>query len=104
MRGSIRRGIGPIPGTVPCPRVNRCNIGEFRISDTYTDHVMIERTVSRISRDHARGIGFTLFLDGDAHLTSTLARNREYRLCRGSILATDLEQPVRVQRQACRSG
>ncbi|CAE6944093.1 AraC family transcriptional regulator [Paraburkholderia domus] len=81
---------------------NRYDIGEFRISDTYTDHVVIERTVARISRDSARGIGFTIFLDGATHSATTLARKREYPLCGGSVLATDFEQPVRLRRQACR--
>ncbi|RDK00783.1 AraC family transcriptional regulator [Paraburkholderia lacunae] len=81
---------------------NRYDIGEFRISDTYTDHVVIERTVARISRDNVRGIGFTIFLDGAAHLATTLARKREYPVCGGSVLATDFEQPIRLQRQACR--
>ncbi|HEX7911919.1 MAG TPA: helix-turn-helix domain-containing protein [Paraburkholderia sp.] len=81
---------------------DRYDIGEFRISDTYTDHVMIERTVTRISRDNARGIGFTIFLDGEAHMATTLARSSEYRVGGGSVLATDLGQPVRVRRQACR--
>ncbi|MFM0213575.1 helix-turn-helix domain-containing protein, partial [Paraburkholderia sediminicola] len=77
-------------------------IGEFRISDTYTDHVVIERTVARISRDSARGIGFTFFLDGEAHAATTLARKPEYLLGGGSVLANDLEQPLRLRRQACR--
>ncbi|RKE39979.1 AraC-like DNA-binding protein [Paraburkholderia sp. BL23I1N1] len=81
---------------------DRYDIGEFRISDTYTDHVVIERTATRISRDNARGIGFTLFLDGEAHLATTLAGSREYRLCGGSVLATHFEQPIRVRLQACR--
>lgn len=40
---------------------DRYDIGEFRISDTYTDHVMIERTAARISRDNARGTIYRLF-------------------------------------------
>ncbi|CAE6763966.1 AraC family transcriptional regulator [Paraburkholderia haematera] len=81
---------------------NRYEIGEFRISDTYTDQIMIERTVARISRDTVRGIGFTLFLDGEAHSTTTLARKHEHLFGGGSVLATDFEQPIRVRRQACR--
>lgn len=81
---------------------DRYDIGEFRMSDTYTDQVVIERTIARISRDNARGIGFTIFLGGEAHSTMTLARKRESTVCAGSVLATDLDQPVRVLRQACR--
>lgn len=81
---------------------DRYDIGEFRISDTYTDNVVIERTIARISRDNARGIGFTIFLGGEAHSAMTLARKRESIVCAGSVLATDLDQPVRVRRQACR--
>lgn len=81
---------------------DRYEIGEFRISHTYTDRVVIERTIARISRDNARGIGFTIFLNGEAHSATTLARKRELTFHGGSVLATDLEQSVRVVRQACR--
>jgi AraC-like DNA-binding protein len=81
---------------------DRYDIGECRISDTYTDHVLYERTVARISRDNVRGIGFTIFLGGEAHMATTLAKSSEYRLCGGSVLATDLGQSGRVMRQACR--
>ncbi|MFL9866536.1 helix-turn-helix domain-containing protein [Paraburkholderia fungorum] len=81
---------------------DRYDIGEFRISDTRTDHVVIERTVARISRDSVRGIGFTLFLDGEAHSATKLGGRPEYLVGGGSVLATDFEQPVRLRRQACR--
>ncbi|RUL70451.1 AraC family transcriptional regulator [Dyella choica] len=81
---------------------SRYDIGEFRISDTYTDSVVIERTIARISRDNVRGIGFTIFLEGDAHSVMTLAKKRESSMGEGSVLATDLDQPVCVMRQACR--
>ena len=81
---------------------DRYDIGEFRISDTYTDRVVIERTIARISRDNVRSIGFTIFLDGDLHVANTPGRKREFALSGGSVLATDLDQPIRVARQACR--
>ncbi|WP_233805302.1 helix-turn-helix domain-containing protein [Paraburkholderia sp. HP33-1] len=81
---------------------DRYDIGEFRISDTFTDSVVFERTIARISRDAVRGIGITIFLDGEAHSAITHAGKRESTLCAGSVLATDLDQPSRVVRQACR--
>ncbi|MBN3753734.1 helix-turn-helix domain-containing protein [Paraburkholderia sp. Tr-20389] len=81
---------------------DRYDIGEFRMSDTYTDHVVIERTIARISRDTARGIGFTIFMDGETHSAMTHATKREYTVYGGSVFATDLDQPIRLQRQACR--
>jgi AraC-like DNA-binding protein len=81
---------------------DRYDIGEFRISDTYTDYVVFERTIARISRDNARSIGFTIFLDGKVHSAITHARKREFTVSGGSVLATDLDQPARVARQACR--
>lgn len=81
---------------------DRYDIGEFRMSDTYTDHVAIERTITRISRDTARGIGFTIFLDGETHSAMTHAARREYTVPGGSVLATDLDQPIRLLRRACR--
>jgi AraC-like DNA-binding protein len=81
---------------------DRYDIGECRISDTYPDHVVYERTVARISRDNARGIGFTIFLGGEAHMATTLVKSSEYRLRGGSVLAVDLGQFARVMRQACR--
>ena len=81
---------------------DRYDIGEFSISDTFTDYVVIERTIARISRDTARSIGFTIFLDGDAHSAMTHANRRGYAFSGGSVLANDLDQPVRVVRQACR--
>jgi AraC-like DNA-binding protein len=81
---------------------DRYDIGEFRMSNTYTDHVVIERTIARISRDTARGIGFTIFLDGETHSAMTHATKRDYTVCGGSVFATDLDQPIRLLRQACR--
>ncbi|MGV2293434.1 helix-turn-helix domain-containing protein [Trinickia sp. YCB016] len=81
---------------------DRYEIGEFRISDTFTDTVLFERTIARISRDNVRSIGFTIFLDGDAHSIITHAGKRESTLFAGSVLATDQDQPSRVMRQACR--
>lgn len=81
---------------------DRYEIGEFRISDTYTDFVVIERTIARISRDNARGIGFTIFMDGAAHSAITHAGKRAFAVGRGAVLATDLDQPTRLARQACR--
>ncbi|WP_248556983.1 helix-turn-helix domain-containing protein [Paraburkholderia terrae] len=81
---------------------DRYDIGEFRMSDTYTDDVVIERTIARISRDAARGIGFTIFLDGENHSAMTHATKREYTVLGGSVFATDLDQPIRLARHACR--
>jgi AraC-like DNA-binding protein len=81
---------------------DRYDIGEFRMSDTYTDRVVIERTIARISRDTARGIGFTIFLDGATHSAMAHATKREYSVCGSIVLATDLDQPIRLLRQACR--
>jgi AraC-like DNA-binding protein len=80
---------------------DRYEIGEFRISDTYTDAVVIERTIARISRDNARGIGFTIFLDDAVHAAITHVRKREFPVS-GGVFATDLDQPTRLARQACR--
>ncbi len=93
-RGQIRQAFACIN--------DRYDIGEFRISDTYTDDVVIERTIARISRDSVRGIGFTIFLDGEAHWATTHARKREFAVHGGSVLATDLDQPTRLVRRACR--
>ncbi|MEM5346224.1 helix-turn-helix domain-containing protein [Paraburkholderia azotifigens] len=81
---------------------DRYDIGEFRMSDTYTDQVVIERTIARISRDTARGIGFTIFLDDQSHSAMTHATRREYIVSGGSVFATDLDQPIRLLRHACR--
>ena len=80
---------------------DRYEIGEFRISDTYTNDVVIEVTIARISRDSARGIGFTIFLDDVAHAAITHARKREFPVS-GGVFATDLDQPTRLARRACR--
>lgn len=95
----------PSPEQVRQPFIcvnDRYDIGEFRMSDTYTDSVVIERTITRISRDTARGIGFTIFLDDETHLAMTHATKREYTVCGNSVFATDLDQPIRLLRQACR--
>src|ERR1700741_1706379 len=55
-------------------RRDRYDNGEFHMSDTYTDRVVIKR---RISRDTAPGIHFTIFLDGESHSTMTHATKPE---------------------------
>jgi AraC-like DNA-binding protein len=78
------------------------SVGEFNFSDTFADFAVVDRSITRISRDSLRKIVFTTYLDGEAHASVTHARDRPSTLTAGSVFAVDLDQPVRLARQACR--
>ena len=77
-------------------------VGEFVLSDTLADYAVVDRTIARISRDSWRSIVFTIYLDGEAHAFVTQAKRCQGTPSAGSVFAVDLDQPVRLQRQACR--
>ncbi|WP_043284344.1 AraC family transcriptional regulator [Paraburkholderia oxyphila] len=73
-------------------------VDDIVITDCWTDELMLERTIARISRDNVRSFAFHVFLEGGV----VPSARRQGELCREGILALDMDQPIRMHRQACR--
>jgi AraC-like DNA-binding protein len=82
--------------------INRYDVGEFTFCDAYTDRITQDRTISRISKDNARGIVFHVFIEGDPGSVVARSRSREGLRCEVGILAVDLDQPLHIVRHGCR--
>jgi AraC-like DNA-binding protein len=82
--------------------IDRYDIGEFLFGDCYTDQITLDRSIARISQDNARSIVFHIFLEGGPESVVAHSARRQGRPCEVGILAVDLDQPLHVQRRACR--
>jgi AraC-like DNA-binding protein len=82
--------------------IDRYDIGEFLFGDCYTDQIVLDRSIARISQDNARSIVFHVFLEGSANSVVAHSDKRRGTACEVGILAVDLDQTVHVLRQACR--
>lgn len=82
--------------------IDRYNAGPFRLTDCSSDALLLERSLARISTDNVREFGFHLFLDGGVEPAADFYPQRGAAPSRGSIVAVDLSQPMRMQRSACR--
>jgi AraC-like DNA-binding protein len=83
-------------------RMDRFDVGKVVFTDCSTDALLLDRSITRISRDNFRCFAFHVFLEGGAQPVAVHASKRRSSPCRGGILALDLDQPIRMQRHACR--
>lgn len=74
--------------------------GDFAFSDCYSDAVTLERTIARISQDHAHGIIFHIFLGGLASSVVSRSSRRRGAPTEVGVLAVDMDQPLHVSRLA----
>ncbi|QGZ57255.1 helix-turn-helix domain-containing protein [Paraburkholderia acidiphila] len=82
--------------------IDRYEVGDLVFTDCRSDLLVLERSQARISTDRVRGFVFHVFLEGAVENVVTRASQRDSMPSPASVLALDLNQPIRMQRQACR--
>lgn len=82
--------------------ISRYRIGQRLLTDCSSDAVLLERSVARISMDDRRDYAFHVFTEGGLDDLQGTSLNRSQAQPRASIVLLDMNQPVRMQRTACR--
>ena len=82
--------------------IDRYQVGELVFTDCRSDPMVLERSLARISTDKVRDFVFQVFLEGGVEDVAVRTSRRDHTPSVASILALDMNQPVRMQRQACR--
>jgi AraC-like DNA-binding protein len=82
--------------------IDRYQVGELVFTDCRSDLIVLERSLARISTDRVRNFVFQVFLEGGVENVAVRTSRRDPTPSVASILALDMNQPVRMQRQACR--
>ncbi|WP_414449338.1 helix-turn-helix domain-containing protein [Burkholderia sp. 22PA0099] len=76
--------------------------GDLRFTDCLTDPVLQARSSARISTDTVRDYVFHIVVEGHVETTTGLYPKRKSMQSTPGILALDLNQPMRMERSACR--
>jgi AraC-like DNA-binding protein len=82
--------------------IDRYQVDELVFTDCRSDLIVLERSLARISTDRVRDFVFHVFLEGAVENVAVRTSRRDPTPSAASILALDMNQPVRMQRQACR--
>ena len=83
--------------------IDRYDAGGLVFTDCRSDAMLLERSLARISRDQVRNYAFHVFLEGGVDDLAVHASPRRHGApSAASILALDMNQPVRMRRSACR--
>jgi len=82
--------------------IDRYDLGTGRFTDCLSDGLVLDRSVARISTDTQRDYVFQVFTAGGIDSVGRGGLSRSERHSPTSIFAIDLNQPVRMQRSACR--
>ncbi|WP_321962021.1 AraC family transcriptional regulator [Paraburkholderia sp. J7] len=82
--------------------IDRYAVNNLVFTDCRSDLLVLERSQARISTDRVRDFVFHVFLEGGVENVVTRASQRDSTPSPASILALDLNQAIRMQRQACR--
>lgn len=82
--------------------IDRFQVGELVFTDCRSDLMVLDRSIARISTDRVRDFVFHVFLEGGVDNIAVRAASRESNAACARILALDMNQPFRMQRQACR--
>jgi AraC-like DNA-binding protein len=82
--------------------IDRYQVGDLVFTDCRADLVVLERSQARISTDRVRDFVFHVFLEGAVENVAVRGSQRDPKALPAAILALDMNQPVRMQRQACR--
>ena len=82
--------------------IERFVVDDIVFTDCWTDELLLERTIARISRDNVRTFAFHVFLEGGVEPLVVHSARRRGEFCREGILALDMDQPIQMRRQACR--
>lgn len=81
--------------------IDRYQVGDLVFTDCRSDSMVLERSLARISVDKMRDFVFHVFLEGGISNIG-LPRRREDTPAVTRIVALDMGQPVRMQRDGCR--
>jgi AraC-like DNA-binding protein len=82
--------------------IDRYQVGELVFTDCRSDLMVLERSLARISTDKVRDFVFQVFLEGGVENVAVRTTQRKSTPLVASVLALDMSQPVRMQRNACR--
>ncbi|WP_322032597.1 AraC family transcriptional regulator [Paraburkholderia sp. J76] len=82
--------------------IDRYQIGDLVFTDCRSDLLLLERSQARISTDRVRDFVFHVFLAGAVENVAARGSQRKSAPSSASILALDMNQPVRMQRLPCR--
>ncbi|MEM5310806.1 AraC family transcriptional regulator [Paraburkholderia sp. JHI869] len=82
--------------------IDRYQVGDLVFTDCRSDLLMLERSQTRISTDRVRDFVFHVFLEGAVQNVTVRTSQRDSAQSPASILALDMNQPIRMQRLACR--
>jgi AraC-like DNA-binding protein len=82
--------------------IDRYQVGRLTFTDCRSDLMLLERSLARISVDKVRDFAFHVFLEGGVENIAVPTNRRYSTDSVASIVALDLGQPVRMQRNACR--
>ena len=82
--------------------IDRYQIGPFTLTDCRSDLLLLERSVARISTDTHRDFMFQVYLEGTVENVSVRGSGRAGAPSVANVLVLDMNQPVRMQRNACR--
>lgn len=95
----------PAPGQTEEPfhgEIDRYQVGDYLFTDCISDALLLERSIARISTDNKRDYVFHVFTSGRIE---TLHSGKTYHANAhggASIVALDLNQPIRMKRSDCR--
>ncbi len=82
--------------------ISRYDLSDRRLTDCVSDSLVLERSVARISTDNHRDFAFHIFIRGSNDWLESQNLKGQRLESPASILVLDLDQPVRMQRGACR--
>ena len=82
--------------------IDRYQIGPFTLTDCRSDLLLLERSVARISTDTHRDFMFQVYLDRTVQNVSVRGSGRAGAPSVANVLVLDMNEPVRMQRNACR--
>jgi AraC-like DNA-binding protein len=82
--------------------IDSCRIKDVMFLDSRTDPVLQARSVARISTDNMRDYVFHVLMEGCIETATGLYPQRKAMQSVPGILALDMNQPMRMERPACR--
>lgn len=105
-RESVGHIIDVLPSAAQAKRpfsasIDHYAVGDVTFTDCRSDAMLLERSVARISTDNIRAFAFQVFETGSIQSVADFYPKGLRRPSGKSILALDMNQPVRMQRNAC---
>lgn len=82
--------------------IDRYSVGKMVFTDCRSDALLLERSVARISTDSIRDYVFQVFMEGGVESDAGTYPQRRSSPSVARMIALDMNQPVRMQRHACR--